>query len=220
MPSRQQHTTHRAIDMPRLAVAVVLPTPPLPEVTTITRLSGVSSFSPSPSLNLTGGSGRRLGSRPGRSGAGAGACWLCCGACARAAHAERGKGHGGGRGRMPDFGLAAGCLLNIKCTSNTSMALKSCLPGGEERRWVAQMLPAQHACQQGTYALLACMHCLLLSTPLYMHSYDWLQTSGWPVNEKCAPVRSRPTGRSLGGPSPALTAFYGVQKSPSVRGAP
>jgi hypothetical protein len=45
--------THRAMDMPRLAVLVVLPTPPLPEVTTITRASAGSPPS-SPSLNATG----------------------------------------------------------------------------------------------------------------------------------------------------------------------
>jgi hypothetical protein len=45
--------THRAIDMPRLAVVVVLPTPPLPDVTTITRASAASPPS-SPSLNATG----------------------------------------------------------------------------------------------------------------------------------------------------------------------
>jgi hypothetical protein len=51
---------HRAIDMPRFADEVVFPTPPFPEVMTMTRFSPPStSCSASDSLNATGRGPRR-----------------------------------------------------------------------------------------------------------------------------------------------------------------
>jgi hypothetical protein len=48
--------THRAMDMPRFAEVVVLPTPPLPEVTTMTLFSVASPFTSSASEKRGGGS--------------------------------------------------------------------------------------------------------------------------------------------------------------------